>query len=288
MEKKEVDALIKLLDDPDANIFKAIKFKLEQLGPDVIPQLEIAWENSLDNLFQTRIENIIQDIHQTDIKNQLKKWLDTGANDLFYGALLINKYQYPDIQEDKLYEKVDQLKRDIWLEINENLTALEKIKIINHIFYDIHNYARSNSFQNNPNTNFLSYLLENKKGSPIALSILYASISQQLNIPVYGVALPKNFILCYKDASLAAFDKDFSNGVLFYINPFNKGIVFGKKEIELFIKQQKLENKSVYFQPCSNRETIINLVNSIIEYYESADEQSKADSYRELAKFLYF
>ena len=45
-------------------------------------------------------------------------------------AFLINKFQYPDIKEDEVIEKIDQIKKDIWLEINENLTALEKVKII--------------------------------------------------------------------------------------------------------------------------------------------------------------
>ncbi|MBI9065682.1 MAG: transglutaminase family protein [Salinivirgaceae bacterium] len=288
MTKKEIDSLIKLLDDPDTDVFKAIRIKLGQMGSEVIPFLEKAWENSLDHLFQSRIENIIQEIHQNDITTQLKTWVDNGASDLFKGAFLINRFQYPDINEEELLAKIEKIKNDIWLEINENLTALEKVKIINHIFYELHNFSRNNTFQKNPNTHFLNQLLDSKKGSPISLSILYAIIAQQLNIPVYGVSLPKNFILCYRDKELEAFDDEQSNGVLFYINPFNKGIVFGKKEIQLFIKQQKLENKKAYFQPCTNRETIINLINSIIDYYESIADQTKADSYRSLAKILYF
>lgn len=288
MTKNEIESIIKLLDDPNADVFNAIRIKLGQMGTSIIPQLEEAWENSLDELFQTRIENIIQEIHQTDIKTKLNNWINEGAIDLFEGAFLINQYQYPDINRDELLKKIEKIKQDVWLEINDNFTALEKVKIINHILFDIHKYSRSSSFENNPNTNFISQLLSSQKGSPIALAILYAIIAQMLKIPIYGVALPKNFILCYKDDDLDPFDADFSNGVLFYINPFNKGIVFGKKEIDLFIKQQKLENKKVYFQPCSNRETLINLLNTIIYYYDSIGEQTKVEMYRSLAKILYF
>ena len=83
-------------------------------------------------------------------------------------------------------------------------------------------------------------------------------------------------------------NQELTKGVLFYINPFNRGVIFGKKEIESFIKQQKLENKKVYFQSISNKDTIINLVNEIITHYENNNEKTKAEEYRSLLKILYF
>ncbi len=287
MDTKEIYSMIKLLDDPDQSVFLAIRNKLTQMGIGVIPFLETAWENSLDELFQSRIESIIQEIHQSDIKAELKKW-ESSENDLLQGALLIAKFQYPEMNQEEVLKSIELVKKDVWLEINENLTALEKIKIVNHVFFDIHSYSRSNTFQNSPQSNFINQLMESKKGSPIALAILYAGISQQLNIPVFGVALPKNFILCYKDPLFHVFDEDLNEGVLFYINPFNKGVVFGKKEIESFIKQQKLENKKAYFQPCTNKETLIHLLNHLIESYENMGDKTKADDFRSLLKILYF
>ena len=287
MNTKETESLIKLLDDPNTDVFEIIKSKLCILGPEVIPSLESAWENSMDDLFQSRIETIIQEIHQTDIKSRLKQWVDDGATDLFSGTYLITKFQYPDITEDEIRQKIDTLKKDIWLELNDNLTALEKIRIINHVLFEVHGFSRSSTFQNSAHVHFLNYVLDYKKGSPLSLAILYALIAQQLNIPVFGVALPKNFILCYKDQSSDIFEKDFAEGVLFYINPFNKGVVFGRKEIDLFIKQQKLDLNEAYYQPCSNKETIAHLLNMLIEFYESGDQLSKLNDYRSLLKILY-
>jgi len=277
MNIKEIDSLIKLLDDPDASVFEAIRIKLNQLGLTVIPNLEKAWENNLDSLFQTRIENIIDDIYQNDVKNQLNQWIKTEAHDLIEAALIIAKFQYHELNIPELRTQVETIKKDVWLELNDNLTALEKIKIINHIVFDIHKFSRSNTFQNSAQSNFINHLLENRKGSPIMLAILYA-----------GVALPKNFILCYKDPHKQVFENEPNEGVLFYINPFNKGVVFGKKEIDQFIKQQKLENKAAYFQASSNLDTIILLIKSIIVYYKMNAEKTKAENYQALLKILYF
>lgn len=288
MDKKEIKALINLLDDPDAAVYEAIRIKLTQIGVEIIPHLEEAWETSLDELFQTRIENIIQEIHHSDIKKKLSSWANSEDHDLLEGAIIVSQFQYPDIDIDEVKEQIETLKKDIWLEINNNLTALEKIKIVNHIFFEVHKFSRSKSFYNSVQSFFISHVLNTKKGSPIALALIYASICQQLNIPVYGVALPKNFILCYKDNQNDVFSEEFPENVLFYINPFNRGVVFGKNEIELFIKQQKLENKQTYFQSCTNLETIIQLIKELIHYFETNGDKTKADNYQSLLKILYF
>ncbi len=287
MDNIEIESIIRLLDDPDKNVYEPIRLKLTQMGPKVIPILEKAWENSLDTLLQSRIENIIHDIHFEQVKTKLQQWIATEQHDLLNGALIIGQYQYPELDIHDIQKKVELFKRDVWLEINENLTALEKIKIINHILFDVHGFSRNTSFNSSVHSNFIHQIIESKKGSPIALAILFAAIAQQLNMPVFGVALPKNFILCYRDANQDAFQKEFDNDVLFYINPFNKGVVFGKTEIELFIKQQKLENKPAYFQPCSNKETLIHLVKALIEFYETNADILKTKEYNALLKILY-
>ena len=129
MNKKEVFALISLLDDPDEMVFKEVSMKFLSLGEEVIPVLEDAWEHSFDTLIQNRIENIIHQIQFDLIKDALKEWSHPDQQNLLEGALLIARYQYPDIDTAKIKKQIDQIKQDVWLELNENLTALEKVKI---------------------------------------------------------------------------------------------------------------------------------------------------------------
>lgn len=287
-EELEIQSLIHLLDDPDKQVFEAVKMKLSKIGPEVIPYLEEAWENSLDELFQTRIENITQEIQFTDINQRLMNWAKSSEHNLLDGAMILAQYQFPDLDIELYWKEIEKIKKDIWLEINDQLTALEKVKIINHIFFEMHGFTRSSTFPNSVQSNFLNHILQTKKGSPISLAVLYAGLAQSLDLPVYGVALSKNFILCYKNMPKSPFDNELEDEVLFYINPFNKGVVFGKKEIELFIKQQKLENKKAYFYPCSNKETIAELIKLLIDFYTSQGEQLKVNNYKTLLKNLYF
>ena len=61
------------------------------------------------------------------------------------GVYLIAKYQYPDLRFEDVREKIEIVKKDVWLELNENLTALEKVKILNHIIFDIHKFSLNNA-----------------------------------------------------------------------------------------------------------------------------------------------
>lgn len=288
MDKKELKALISLLDDNDENIFNVVNKKLLDLGNDAIPELEQAWEQSINEGFQEKVENIIQSIQFQFVKDNLKALVDSDNFDLLKGAYWIAKYQYPDLNIEKVTQKIESIKKDVWLELNQNLTALEKVKILNHIIYEVYGYSRNSSNFHAPQNSYINYVLDEKKGNSVSLSLLYAIIAQKLDLPIYGVNLPRNFVLAYKDEikTFSTLHQNDSDNVLFYINPYNKGAVFGRREIDLFIKQQNLEYNETYFISCTNKEFIIELVNSLIASYEKLGYPDKVHDFNEILKIL--
>jgi len=285
METKTILSQIKLLDDPDENIFRVIRENLIGLGTEIVPELEKAWESSFNERIQERIEDIIKNIQFSSLKNQLKDWVQTGAKDIAFGAYLLAKYQYPDLSWEAILKQIENLSNEVWIELNQNLTALEKIRIINHILFDVHKFSPNNANFYSPQNAYLNLLFETKKGNPVSLGILYMIIAQRLEFPVFGVNLPKNFILCYVDeiSAFHAFGDSTDNTVLFYINPFNRGAVFSRSEIDYFLTQQQLEPKKIYFLPCTNQQTLESLVINLIISY---DKLGYADKIKELNELL--
>ena len=133
MNNTELNALITLLDDPDETIFTHVKGKFISYGKAVIPHLEAAWEDCFDEFMQKRIEAIIRTIQTEVVTGALKTWAAEENHDLLSGILILSRYQYPDLDEEKIRKQLAQLRQDVWLELNDDLTALEKIKIVNHI-----------------------------------------------------------------------------------------------------------------------------------------------------------
>jgi len=284
---KELEALISLLDEPDNSIFVKIRQEIIMHGPDAIPVLESAWNNSFSDLLQARISDIIHIIRLQRIQDKLIRWKNTKDDDLLTAMILISNYQYPELDELSLRDKLENIRKDIWIEINENLTALEKIKVVNHILFEIHNFSGSKDNFNKPENYFLNDILNNKKGSPVALGMLYIYLTRSVGMPVFGVDLPQHFILAYideiEDERIKAFDEKV---VLFYVNPFNNGAVFTKREIELFLKQLKLKSKPSYFLPCDNHTIFKRLIQNLRFVYKKNGEIKKDDELKEFEKIF--
>lgn len=289
MNLKEVIALITLLDDPDDGIYSEVKNRFIILGPPAIPHLETAWENSFDALMQKRIEGIIHTIQFKALQNALKHWAENEQDDLFKGCAIISRYQYPDLDENKLKKQLHQIKQDVWLELHDDLTAIEKVKIINHILFEVHQFGGNITNYHAPQNSFLNVVLETKKGNPVMLSVVYALICKELNIPIYGVNLPQHFVLAYVNDYANLFDpsnKTLSDNILFYVNPFSKGLIFNQADIDSFIKQLNVEPEIKYYLPCSNLDIIKRILNNLIYSFDKMGYAEKVNELKELEKQL--
>jgi len=288
MTEKEIQALISLLDDPDDNVYTQIKGKILDMGDNVIPNLEHAWENSFNPFFQQRIENLIHEIQFQNVKNALREWSKTNEKDLLTGALIVPRYQYPDLDETKINEVIQKVTQDIWLELNDNLTALEKIKVINHIFFDVHGFSGNKTNYHAPQNCYINNLIETKKGNPLTLSMLYMIICQSLGVPVYGVNLPQHFVMCYISQSriydLKAVKRE---DILFYINTFSLGYVFSDKDIDKFLKQLNLDLLPEHYLPADNLTIINRCINNLILSYEKLGYPDKVEELESLKQCLF-
>lgn len=280
---KEISALVKLLDDPDLEIYEHVEKRLLEYGTEVVDYLENEWEHSLDTLLQERIENIVHKIQFRSVKEDLNLWYQSGAFDLLQGAMVINRYQYPDLDEQKVILQIEEIKREIWLGLQYEMSSIEKIKLINHVFYSVYGFSGNTKNHHDPQNSYISQVLESKKGNQISLAIIYATLAQKLDIPVYGVNLPQHFILGYIDESKRE-EQEF--GVLFYINAFNKGAIFGKHDVDQFLRQLNLDPLPGFYAPCSNVEIIRRIIRNLVSAYENLGSAEKVEELKQLQNIL--
>jgi len=279
----EIKSLIRLLDDPDKEIFEHIHSKLASYGSEAIEYLETAWEEAFDPIQAERIANLVHEIQFGIVKEELKLWYQGGSFDLLQGVLTINKYQYPDLDEQKIINQIEAIKRDIWLQMIYDASPAEQIKLINHVFYNIHGFSGNTTNHHDPQNSYLNQVLETKKGNQISLAIIYSIIAQKLDIPVYGVNLPQHFILAYVDESM---ETEFEGGILFYINAFNRGLIFGRRDVDMFLKQLKLHAEKQFYEPCSNADIIRRILRNLISAYENLGSIEKVAELNELLEIV--
>lgn len=290
MNEKEFKALVSLLDDSDQEVYQHVRDKLLSYGEIAIPLLEEAWEGSFNYLLQQRIEELIHNIQFDSLCSKLNDWKQSKEKDLLEGSLLIARYQYPDMHDEPIRKIVNKIKKDVWVEINSELTAIEKTKIINHVLFDIYNFTSNKINFHAPHNNYINQVFETKKGNPLTLSIVYIIIAQSLGIPIYGVNLPEHFILAYTDAeNMANENKEIApqnQQVLFYINPFSRGSIFSKREIDSYLQQLGLEKKPQFYTPCTTTDILIRMLNNLMFSYKKMGFNYKVDELMKLKEIL--
>lgn len=280
----ELKALLNLLDEPDDRVYDTIHHKIMDYGMRAVPFLEEYQYTTTNRTSITRAENLIRNIQNRLHFIKLNDWARHRSHDLLEAYCLISSlYQEEDSCKANRIS-VNKLYRDVWLEMNDDLTALEKIRVINHLFFEIYRYAGHQSEHASLPAYLLGNLLRMQLGNSLSLSLLYLIVTQKLGLPIYGVNLPHHFILAYMDDTIPTrkAEEYTENEVLFYINPFDKGALFRKTEIELFLKQRNIRPNKHFYLPCNNITVIRRLLNELLILHQENHQKNREETIKQL------
>ena len=265
MEDKELRALVSLLDEEDPEVLTHVEKKIISLGGTVIPYLEQQWEEQFNPVVQRRLEDLIHTLQFDTLRERLSDW-KKGDMDLLEGMWLVATYQYPDLELEKLRQDLEQVYYEAWLEFKPEAHPFDKIRILNSVFFSKLKFGANTKNFHSPGNNMINVVLETKKGNPTSLCIIYMLVAQKLKLPVMGVNLPNLYILVYK-----------SEETQFYINVFNRGLIFSKSDIDNYLGHLNLTPKDAYYEPCENLETIKRVMRSLIISFEKLGDPQKVE-----------
>jgi len=229
MTQQELDALIFLLEDPDEAVYTSVSEKIMSLGETVIPALEKTWESDYDPLQQERIEQLIHQIQFKSVKQSFKNWKENPKRSITDAMYFVNQFQYPTLDIQQIQKKVKLIAKDIWLELNNDLTPLEQINVFNHIFYKIYLFKCVEFKALKKQHYFINNLIESKTASNILLGLLYHSEKAH---------------------------------ILFYIDP-RKGTVFSKREITNYLQRLEIPREKRFYSLSKNNEIISLYLNEL-------------------------
>jgi len=271
----QLDALISLLDDSDWEVKQHVRGKLVELGAAVIPVLEQKWEESFNPVLQKELEDLVHDLQFGLVKQRLKDWKNSENQDLLEGLWILNTYQYPDLELETLQAAIHQLYVEVWTFFAPDLQPLDQVKILNHVFFKQLQFSGNTKNFHSPSNSMLSMVLESKKGNPISLCSIYLLVAKKLGLPIHGVNLPNLFVLIYAQ-----------EGAGFYINAFNKGLIFSKEDIKNYLEHLKIDPQPAFFEPCSHLAIVLRFLKNLYTAFEKLGETDKVDEVQELLEIL--
>jgi regulator of sirC expression with transglutaminase-like and TPR domain len=273
--ESKIKALIALLDDEDSEIMGHVNKEIMSIGESMIPFLEDEWGKNFNPIVQKRIEDMIHQLHFENLKTAFANWKEEGAEDLTKGMWLVACYQYPDLEFNKIKESIEQLYYEVWPDMKEGLAPMEQVKLLNNAFFGKLKFGANTKNFHSPSNSMINCVLESKKGNPITLCVLYYEVARRLNLPIYGVNLPNLFILTYKDENSQ-----------FYINAFNKGLVFTKEDIDNYIAQLNLAKNDMFYNPCENIDIVTRALRNLVVSFEKLGDTERVNEINTLLSVL--
>ncbi len=285
-ENKEITALLHLIDDPDEDVYITVSDKIISFGKDIIPNLESLWENTSNEEIQERIELLIHRLHFRDLTDDFAEWA-AGDADLLEGALLVVRYHYPDLDITTVYQEIEKLRRNTWLELNNYLTPIEQINIVTSIFYNYYKQKGIEFNHTNPDDYLINKTLESKKGNALSNGIIYIALCELLDIPVRPVNIPRQFILAYFDEQHDLLNPvgHASEKIKFFIDPLN-GQMYSHQDVEAYFKRISVPPVPSYFRQLNNKRTIQYLLEELSKCFDNDRNRYKMDELLLLANLL--
>ena len=271
IDDNNLKALVSLLSDDDKEILNHVEGQIISLGSYIIPFLEHEWETNLDPTVQRRIEDLLHTVQHDLVRKRLATWVQNGGIDLLEGLWIVATYQYPDIEIEKLRKELEDIYYEVWLELKPDLHPYDQVKVLNSVIFQKLKFSANTKNFHSPSNSMINVVLDTKKGNPITLCAIYMLVAQKLKLPLYGVNLPNLFILTYKTEESQ-----------FYINAFNKGLIFSKADIDNYIHHLNLSYSPVFYEPCNHIEILKRVLRNLVVAYEKLGDTHKVREVKEM------
>ena len=127
-------------------------------------------------------------------------------------ALDLATIQFPNLEPEPFLDLLNELASslgDRLRNFNDGRDFVEKAS--SYLFGELGFHGNETDFFD-PLNSCLNQVLERRTGIPITLAVMYMEIARRLHMPVFGIGLPRHFVLEFNDGNFAT-----------YIDPFNGG-----------------------------------------------------------------
>jgi regulator of sirC expression with transglutaminase-like and TPR domain len=140
---------------------------------------------------------------------------DSSPARLDRAALDLATIHFPDLQPEPFLDQLNELASrlgDRLRNFNDGRDFVETAQRFLFGELGFHGFEGGEDVFFDPRNSCLNQVLERRTGLPIALSVLYMEIARRLRMPVFGIGLPRRFVIQFDDGNYSTFIDPFSGG----------------------------------------------------------------------------
>ena len=219
--------LVELLDDEDSVVSESVRRRLSEFGQTSVRALMAVAARESNPRRREAVETVIESIN-TELKlNALRSLFDNSGScvSLFESAYIISSLIDPSVAREPFEERFFRCSSEYMAESSDQRTAVENIRIFNHIFFHRLSFSLYDVDVRLPEYALLNEVIRTRKGNPFAVAYIYLMMGQVAGLPLRVLTFPGGFVPVYVE-----------NGKeLFYINVYRNGEIFLKDSLTAFM-----------------------------------------------------
>jgi regulator of sirC expression with transglutaminase-like and TPR domain len=258
LSKSQQAALINLLSDEDAVIYKTVRDKILSVGPDAVKWLRPHTLSS-EPLLRRRAGEIIQHFARQVADNDFLGFcLKHGEEfDIEEGSWLLAKTHYPEINVEAYQALLDSFASSLKTRIEDDATPKEMLSTINNFIFDELEFHGNEENYYDPENSYLNRVIDRRMGNPINICLVYILLARRLRLPVTGIGLPGHFICRYQ-----------SSAAEIYIDAFNAGRFLTKADCVQFLLHGNYSLHDDYLTPVTARRFLMRVCGNLHQIYQ--------------------
>ncbi len=203
----------------------------------------------------------------------LSQSFNASTERLDLAALAVAAMEYPSLDVERIQDQLDRLARRVLAVRTDSWTPLDQVEAMRKVLVEEEDLRGNEERYHDPENSFINRVLDQKRGIPISLSVVWLEVARRAGIPLYGVSFPGHF--------LVAIDAD---GGRLVVDPFNGGKLLSTGDCEGLLRRVNPDAQlsDALFAPSPVREIVWRMLTNLKRLFLSRGDQLRAIKVQDL------
>jgi regulator of sirC expression with transglutaminase-like and TPR domain len=258
------EALLGLLDDTSAAVRQALISYFTGCGASAAPFLR-SIAHGPNRVLAQHAAWYLEEIKFSDPVAEFHGFIRSLNYEIETGALLLARTVSPELDIGRYCSALDAMAVRCRELLVEPATRREKCRLLNRVLFYEWGFRGNPEHPTDPRSTLLDQVLVRRKGSPLALGIVYLLVAGRLGLELELVGLPGACVV-------GSFDPAES----FFIDPFDQGLLLDSHEVFTLLRSKQSVPRAVDLAPMPVREVLGRCCQSLLSHYTAVGDTDRA------------
>lgn len=265
-----LDALIRLLDEPDAVAVDSLIDQIARMEPDELEQIVARCEHASDQVN----DHVGSALIRSRYFALESEWEKLKGRSLEQGLILISQTADNPPAVD-IGKRLDAYANEIGDRLSGDRAFDVGLDALTGVLYRDHHLRGNSNDYYAPENSYLAHVLDTGLGIPISLCSVAILVGQRLELPITGVGAPGHFLGFYGDADLR---------IGTYFDPFDGFRRLTAGEIRVLLSRFVESIEQAHLEPVRDEEILARFLRNLAGAYA---QKRQTEHIRNLERWIH-